>query len=458
MNNTTQLATFLAQTRYEDIPQSVIIGMKALVLDWFGSALAGKNFYPTSIFRQYAKVMGPSDGTSTLFGASEKSSPYFAAFVNGASGHLLEQDDLHNSSVFHPATVVFPAILAAGEDLNISGEEFLLAAVMGYEAGIRIGEYLGRTHYQVFHTTSTVGSISAAIAVGKLMNFDTEQMLNIIGNAATQSAGLWAFLEDAADSKQLHTAKANANGVLAAYLTKEGLRGAQNVLESTQGLGAGMSHDTQASFLADRLGERWASIETSFKFHASCRHTHPAGDALLQLLQTHQLQHSQITKVTAHVHQAALDVLGSVVNPQTIHQAKFSMGTVMGLLAVHGNAGLLEFAQYALTDPDVKTFRDKVEMVFDAKVDRAYPQEWQGKVTLETVDGEQYTEFLRYPKGDPQNPLSTQELEEKFKRLLLFSDDHALLLKSEDLISLIWDLDQLTEIKLLTALLSVQTH
>lgn len=453
MNNTQQLAEYIVNTRYEDLPETVIAGMKSLIIDWFGSALAGKEFYPIELFRNYAKLMGPNDGSSTIFGQKEKSSPYFAAMVNGASGHVLEQDDLHNSSVFHPATVVFPALLAAGEDFQISGKDFLLAAIVGYEAGIRIGEFLGRSHYRVFHTTSTVGSISAAIAVGKMMNFDVNTMLNLIGNAATQSAGLWAFLEDAADSKQLHTAKANANGILAAYMTREGLKGATNALESLQGLAKGMSSDPNPNALIDKLGSRYASIETSFKYHASCRHTHPAGDALLALLAEESLSFEDIVSVTAYVHQAAIDVLGPVVDPKTVHQAKFSMGTVMGLLAVHGKAGLYEFEQYALVDPKVIDFRNKVKMNFDSEVDAAYPVEWQGKVEVETEDGHRYQYFLRYPKGDPENPLSKKELEEKFKQILIFSKDERLLNQSDEILQVLWNLESLSHISELVELL-----
>src|SRR5207344_2793830 len=110
------------------------------------------------------------------------------------------------------------------------------------------------------------------------------QMLHAFGSAGTQSAGLWEFLRDAADSKQLHTAKAAADGLLAAYLARDGFTGAQRILEGAQGMAAGMSSDADPARLTDRLGERWALAETSFKFHASCRHTHPAADALLQLV------------------------------------------------------------------------------------------------------------------------------------------------------------------------------
>ncbi len=452
-HHTALLVEYLVQTEYQELPLAVIEGMKALTLDWLASALAGKDFYPSDLFRQYASMMGPDNGSSTIFGSKKRSSPYFAALVNGACGHLLEQDDLHNRSVFHPATVVFPALLAACEDLNASGEAFLLAATMGYEAGIRIGEFLGRSHYRVFHTTSTVGSISAAVAVGKLMNFNREEMLNLIGNAATQSAGVWAFLEDAADSKQLHTAKANANGLLAAYMTQMGLKGAKNSLEGVQGLGAGMTQKCDPSALSDGLGERWASIETSFKYHASCRHTHPAGDALLQLMRDEELSYREIVKVEVFVHQAAIDVLGAVTEPQSIHQAKFSMGTVLGLLAVHGRAGLFEFEQYSLTDLEVIAFRKKVSMIFDPEIDAAYPREWRGKVRVETLDGEQYIATLRYPKGDPENPLSKIELEQKFEQLLQFSGDQDLLANSEELIAMVWQLEKMKSLRELTALI-----
>lgn len=394
--------------------------------------------------------MGPETGKSTILGDENKTSPYFAALINGASSHLLEQDDLHNSSVYHPATVVFPALLAAGEDLNVSGKDFLLAATMGYEAGIRIGEFLGQSHYRVFHTTSTVGSISAAIAVGKLMGFNTEQFLNLIGNAATQSAGLWAFLEDAADSKQLHTAKANANGVLAAYMTRDGLKGAKNALEGLQGLGRGMSQQTNSSFLNDRLGLRWAAIETSFKYHASCRHTHPAGDALLQLLNDNQIKHTNIEKIIAYVHQAAIDVLGPIRDPKTVHQAKFSMGTVMGLLAVYGKAGLYEFSQYALEDPEVKSLSDKVIMVFDDEVNSAYPKQWHGKVKLVDIKGQEYYAFIPFPKGDPENPLSKDELALKFKKILQFSNVKDFDAKSDLIIEKLWGLENMATLSLLT--------
>lgn len=421
MNHTDALATFLAELSYEQIPAAVLDRTEDLFLDWIGSALASQNARPIPLFERYAERMGPAQGAARILVSGRGTSAYFAALVNGAASHLVEQDDLHNSSVLHPATVVFSAVLAAAQDLGKSGKDLLLASVAGYEAGIRIGEFLGRSHYRIFHTTATVGTLAAAVGVGKLLGFDKERFINLLGTAGTQAAGLWEFLRDAADSKQLHTAKAAADGLLAAYLTENGLTGARNILEGDQGMAAGMSSDADPAKLSDRLGSRWALAETSFKFHASCRHTHPAADALLALMQREGLSHEQIASVTARVHQGAIDVLGRVVKPTTVHQAKFSMGTVLGLIAVHGSAQLIEFRDLALTDPRVDVFREKVHMELDPQVDAAYPARWLGRVTVTTTDGRSLSAAVDDPKGDPGNTLSRRELEDKFQRLLAFS-------------------------------------
>jgi 2-methylcitrate dehydratase PrpD len=178
--------------------------------------------------------------------------------------------------VFHPATVVFPAAVAVAQALGASGRELLTASIAGYEVGIRVGEFLGRSHYKVFHTTGTAGTLAAAAAVGHLLGLDARQMQHAFGSAGTQSAGLWEFLRTAADSKQLHTAHASATGLMSAYLAQDGFTGAAQILEGPQGMAAGMSSDADAAKLLNGLGTRWATAETSFKYHASCRHTHPA--------------------------------------------------------------------------------------------------------------------------------------------------------------------------------------
>ncbi|HZQ61972.1 MAG TPA: MmgE/PrpD family protein [Casimicrobiaceae bacterium] len=410
------LASFASRLSFDSLPAHVVARTEDLLLDWAASALAGRGARPVETIEAFARAMGPVDGPAEVLISRRRTTPYFAAMVNAAASHMVEQDDVHNGSVFHPGTVVFPPVLAMAQALRASGREIIAASVVGYEVGIRVGEFLGRSHYKVFHTTGTAGTVAAAAAVGRLLHLSPEQMLHAFGSAGTQAAGLWEFLRDAADSKQLHTAKAAADGFLAAWLAHDDFTGAQRIFDGPQGMAAGMSRDANPERLNDRLGERWALAETSFKFHASCRHTHPAADALLALMREQRLTSDQVKQVTARVHQAALDVLGPVVNPLTVHQAKFSMGTVLALAAIHGRAGLREF-DTAFADPRVVHFRERVRMVLDPEVDAAYPRRWIGKVEVETTDGRVLQARVDEPKGDPGNTLSREEIVDKALRL-----------------------------------------
>ena len=423
MNSTTptaQLAAFAASLRFDAIPEPVVRRAEDLLVDWFGSTVAGHGSRPVASITRFAQAMGPQAGLAEVIVSRARTSPYLAAMANAAASHVAEQDDVHNGSVFHPATVVFPAALACAQALGASGQELLTASVVGYEVGIRVGEFLGRSHYKVFHTTGTAGTLAAAAAVGHLLGLDARQMQHAFGSAGTQSAGLWEFLRTAADSKQLHTAHAAAAGLMSAYLAQDGFTGAAQILEGPQGMAAGMSSDADPARLTDGLGSRWATAETSFKFHASCRHTHPAADALLQVMQNHALKPEDLDRVITHVHQGAIDVLGPVLRPATVHQSKFSMGTVLALVARFGQAGLAEFDRHFLDD-STQSLRDRVSMALDAEVDAAYPRRWIGKVTVHTTDGRVLHGRVDEPKGDPGNTLSREEITAKALRLAAFS-------------------------------------
>jgi 2-methylcitrate dehydratase PrpD len=417
---TARLAAFAAELRFEDIPEPVVRKTEDLLVDWFGSAVAGHGSRPVETIRRFAQAMGPAGGPSEVIIDRSRTSPYLAAMANAAASHVAEQDDVHNGSVFHPATIVFPAAVAVAQAIGASGKQLLTASVVGYEVGIRVGEFLGRSHYRIFHTTGTAGTLAAAAAVGHLLGLNAQQMQHALGSAGTQSAGLWEFLRTAADSKQLHTAHGAAAGLMAAYLAKDGFTGAAEILEGPQGMAAGMSSDADPTRLVDGLGTRWATAETSFKYHASCRHTHPAADALLHVMQTHGLKPADIARVVTHVHQGAIDVLGPVVRPTTVHQSKFSMGTVLGLVAQFGHAGLAEFDDHFLSEV-TQVLRDKVEMALDPEVDGAYPKRWIGKVTVTTQDGRVLHGRVDEPKGDPGNTLSRQEITDKAIRLATYS-------------------------------------
>lgn len=250
-----QLAEFLAGLRFERLPEPTVTRTQGLFLDWVGATLGGVEQPPTRSLAAFARAMGPTTGRSEVLPGRRMSSPFFAALVNGAASHAIEQDDLHDASVVHAGTVVFPAALAVAQDIGASGRAFISAAVAGYEAATRVGRFLGRSHYRGFHATGTAGTFGAAAAVASLLGADARTMVSAFGSAGTQAAGLWEFMEDGADSKPLHAAKAASNGLLSAYIAESGLRGTAAILEGRRGLGATMSSDVDPSALTTGLGD-----------------------------------------------------------------------------------------------------------------------------------------------------------------------------------------------------------
>lgn len=443
----TKLAQFLATLRYEDVPQPAIERTKELFLDWVGSAVAGANARPVKALEDFARAMGPDTGAAEVLPTGELSTPYFAALVNAAASHVVEQDDLHRASVFHPATVVFPAALALAQHVGASGQQFITASVAGYEVGARVGEYLGPSHYRVFHTTGTAGTLAAATACAHLLGANTQQLMHALGSAGTTTAGLWEFLRDAADSKQIHTAHAAAQGLACACLALRGLTGAADILEGPCGMGAAFSGEPNAAALDEGLGEKWAVIDTSIKVHACCRHTHPAADALLELLREKGIGATEVKSIRARVYQAAEDVLGAVqIPPASVHQSKFSMPFVLALIACKGSASIDDFSETALNDTELLALCERVEMVVDAEIERDYPQRWRAAIDLETMDGRQFSRYIDHPRGDPQNPVTRSELVSKLGRLARYGR-HLGPEQVHHFADYVWSLEQVTRME-----------
>ena len=211
-------------------------------------------------------------------------------------------------------------------------------------------------------------------------------------------------------------------------------------------MAAGMSSDADPDRLVDGLGERWAVLETSFKYHAACRHTHPSADALFKGMEEHALRADDIASVRARVHAAAIDVLGPVSDPRTIHQSKFSMGFVLALIAEKGSAGIDDFTEEALADAGLRAFSKRVEMVLDEEVDAAYPRRWIGVVEIETPGSKRFTSRVEVPKGDPGNTLCSEELEEKARNLAAYGGG-ASGEEMDRIVARAWSLDEETDVR-----------
>lgn len=355
------------------------------------------------------------------------------AFYFGGLSHVLEMDDLHRDSVTHPGCVVIPAAWAAAESRDLGGIAFLKAVLAGYEACCRVGMSVGKTHYRVWHNTSTCGPFGSAMAVAELIGLSDEEAVWALGNAGTQSSGLWQFLESGSMSKHLHTARGAESGVLASLLAAEGFTGAADILEGDKGFYVGLCPDPDPSAITAAPFGPWELTRTSIKPWPCCRHTHPTIDAAIELHR--RLEGAEIRKVSVGAYQAALDVCDRP-DPQDPYSAKFSLQHCAAIALCDGKVEQTSFD--ASSRARIAEQRSKVELHLSPSVNGAYPKAWGTEVRVETSDRRVLEAVRNEAKGDPENPMNADELSAKAHALLVEGGMPAA--KVSDLVSAILDL------------------
>ncbi len=411
-----ELADFICQLRFEELSEGTVRAAKLAFLDWLGSVAAGGQCTP---FRMVAEVLGGQGGNpqATLLPAGEKTSCLNAALGNGVASHTVELDDVHRGSILHAGAAVIPAALACAEMLNASGRKLLEAIVAGYEIAVRVGEAVTPSHYYFWHTTGTCGTFGAAAAAGKLLNLKEGQLVWALGNAGTQAAGLWEFLTDGAMSKHLHPGKAAQNGTLAALLAAKGFTGATLILEGERGFCRATAPQFDLNAITVGLGRSPYKIEeNSFKLYASCRHTHPAVDVVLELARQNEIVLSDVESITVYTYATALNITANY-EPKSIYDAKFSLPFCVALALKKGSCGLADFNQKALADPEIRELMPRIKLLLDSEMEKSHPARWPSAVEITTRSGQVYTGRTDFPKGDPENPLTAAELAAKFRAL-----------------------------------------
>ncbi len=399
---TRRLGNFLAAATYSDLPPSVIAEAKRATLDWLGSVIAGSHEPPARMAREAVAAMGDSAVTR--------------AFLRGVSSHILELDDIHKTSTVHAAAPIISAALSVAEREQADGRAFLLAVVLGYEAAFRIGEAVNPSHYRYWHPTGTAATFGAAAAAGSLLHLAPEQMLHALGSAGTQAAGLWEFNADGAMSKHLHPGKAAMNGILAADLAKAGFTGATRILEGDRGFFQAMSATHDSTRITDRLGAHWKILENCYKLHPCCAHTHTAIDLALQWGRLQPAAGFRPQSLLVETYAPGYEIVKDP-NPTTPFQAKFSLAYCVAAAFLDGRVTLSQFAPQRLADPAIRDLLTRVQVTVADDLTAKYPQAWPSRLTITSENGEVFRATADYPRGNPENPVSTLELEAKFRSL-----------------------------------------
>jgi 2-methylcitrate dehydratase PrpD len=369
------------------------------VLDTLASALAGRHSPQGRILCDwYARR--PSDTGRR-------------AFLFGALAHILELDDLHRESVTHPGCVVVPAAWAIAAERGSDGRDFLRAVLAGYEAVCRVGNAVGRAHYKVWHNTGTCGPYGAAMAAARLLELGEEPTVWALGNAGTQSAGLWQFLEEGAMSKHLHAGRAAEAGVLAAELAAHGFTGPAAILEGAKGFFVAACPDAQPERVLAAPDGPWQLRLTSIKPWPSCRHTHPAIEAALEL--HGRVAVDAIAAIRVETYQAALDLCDNAA-PSSEYEAKFSLHHCAAAALADGAVTLGSFDGAARTRLAALVAKTSVRAT--PAYNTAYPDRWGAQVTVQTTDGEALAADRPVCKGDPEFAVSAAEMRTKAAMLL----------------------------------------
>jgi 2-methylcitrate dehydratase PrpD len=421
---TLQLAETLAATTAADLPADTLGHACRAVLDWLGSVLAGAIEPPARMAQRVAAGLGRSD-EAMLF-AGGRAAAAAAAFANGVASHILELDDIHKGSTVHAAAPIVPAALAIAEREHATGASFLAAVVLGYEAAFRVGEAVNPSHYRFWHPTGTAATFGAAAAAGSLIRLDARKMLHALGSAGTQAAGLWEFNADGSMSKHLHPGKAAFNGILSADLARAGFTGAARILEGDRGFFRAMSAEANPARITDGLGTTWKIGENGYKLYSCCGHTHTAIDVALDLRARRAWSGEQAIAELASID---IDTYGpgyeivKEANPRSPYQAKFSLAYCVAVALLEGHAGLSQFTPdrfgpEGVRVPAIAALLARTRITIVDGLTRRYPAAWPTRVALTLRDGSVVEAASDYPRGHPENPVATAELQDKLVALV----------------------------------------
>lgn len=437
---TNQVANYVLTTTLDDIPADVRKEARRALVNYMGCALGGCRHPAMDIT---IDTLAPFSGKSTasVLGRSDRFDPMLASLLNGISSHVHDYDDTTPANYIHPTSPVASAMFAYASANKVSGKDFELAFILGFEVVSRIGNATYPAHYDAgWHSTGSIGVFGAAVAIGKLIGLNQQQMVWAIGLAATQSAGLREMFGSMA--KSFHPGRSAQSGYMAALLAKGGFTAGVHALEGPRGFAAVQSASYDLSRITEGLGENFDLRVNTYKPFPCGIVTHPTIDACIQLRNEHGIDPDKITAVRLRVAPLVKDLCDKKYISTGL-EGKFSAYHAAAIGLAKGKAGLAEFTDETVNDPVVSAVRLKTESTGDPSI-----SEDGVHVEVELSDGKKFVKQLEHSIGNLKRPLSDPQLEEKFR------DQATVLPKSQidELIATCWRIEELEDLGNLIAL------
>lgn len=422
MGVTQEIASYVAGTRYRDIPIDVIQLARGFILDGLGVALAGSTDECARIVQRQIRQMGGSAECSVL-GTSVLAPAAKAALANGVAGHAMDYDDTQLSTskeavyglLTHPTTPVLAAVLTLGQKERITGAEFLLAYVLGVEVECRIADAINPRHYQSgFHSTATMGGLGAAVAAGKILRLKEPQLLATLGIAASMASGLRENFGTM--TKPLHAGRAAENGVTAALLARDGFTAAPNILEAARGFFNAMAGGYEDSKIRGCLGSPYFMKQPgiSIKPYPSGSLSHPAQDLILDLVKEHDVKAENIERIEVGTNSNVPNALIYPM-PKTALEGKFSIPFCMAIAVLERKAGIAQFQDRKVRGKKVVELMKRVTLYVDEELERLGYDQVRSRVRVKLKDGRVLEGRYDVARGHPAKPMSWAELTEKFR-------------------------------------------
>lgn len=409
-------AEYFSTATFEQLPPEVVQKTKLLIVDYLGVSIAGlKMDFPRQTIDYLESLEGVEQ--STLMGSTRKVPAIHAALGNGVAGHALDMDDGFRYGGVHAGVAVMPAAIALAESLKLDGKQLILSIVCGYEIVNRLAKAMNPSHLgRGFHTTGTLGVLGAAAACGVLAKLNASQMASALGMSALQGAGLLEILNDGAMVKPLHPGKAAMAGVLSIELAKRGAKGPLTALEGEKGMFKAMADSVNTDGLLDGLGSDFFIMGQYIKFHAACRHIHPAIDGLLDIMRKENLSYQEIDALNITTYPVAISFCGTSTAPETAEAAKFSLASSCAMAAFYGDAGEERYSVETVQNHEIQQLATRVTSSANARWADAYPRERGADIELRTTTGKKFLTEVPLSKGEPENPASDEDFIRKFKQ------------------------------------------
>jgi 2-methylcitrate dehydratase PrpD len=426
---TRALAKFVHDLSYSDIPEEVRTKAKHLFLDFLGCALGSVNEEQARVLNKYATEEGTAPrGGSRILGTDHFVGTECAAFVNGANAHLLELDDTHRPTASHPGLALWATAVAVAERANSNGEDFLTAAIVGYEVGLRIASAVLPDHYvEGWNPSGTTMTFGAAAIAGRLLGLDEDHTAWALGLAGVQASGNRAHLTERVMTKDFNNGHAARCGVAAGLLASCGFTASTDELENRYGfLRLYGGRNARPEKLTEGLGEKWLILQVAHKPYPTCRVIHASLDALIAVRDHDGVNADDVASISSRVFAAGKYI---VDDPTPWDRGKGTMGPrfsaqfnmAVGLL--YGRPGLVEIfdpkiAAQRMSQPEVRDLMSRIVLEGDAALDNRPEEFWTTVVSVVLKSGRTIVRTVKYPLGEPENPIGEEGLADRFRRIL----------------------------------------